>query len=215
MVYFDYPVAIPEVPGKITYRPCRKGGGYYVLLETGRRYVSDKQYTLTDRATIGRTIEDMPGMMKPSKRYLEFCRNMLTAKTVRELTRLAEEDEDGFLWNDNEDDDENNRKDDFLLLSRFLTQQKAVLQAVTERRPNDVVSSYIIQGLNAMLLPLREMMKNEPYACFLPILTEPKVTGKSEEKRLEGMTNLEVIMTLEQYETAMGRFRKQFIMHSA
>lgn len=207
MIYFDYPVTIPEIKGKITYRPCRKGGGYYVLLETGRRYVSEKQYTLVDRMTIGRTIDDQPGMMKPSKHYLEICGDKLPEELIGQLNRIPEEPQDGLILHDNEDDDENNTKRDFQLLSGFLEQQKYALQTAAERRPNGTVSKYIIQGLNAILVPLHELMKDEDYACFLPILTEPKEYKVKGERICEGMSYLEVYMTLERYGTAIARYR--------
>ena len=211
MTYYEYPTKIPQIPGKITYRACRRSAGHYVLLETGRRYMSEKQYNLVNRATIGRTIPEMPGMMYPSARYLDLFRDELPEEVVR---KMNQQDENGkrsvFIWNDNEDGDENNRKADFELLLTFLVQQKAVLQAVTERRPNNVVSAFIIQGLNAVLQPLREIMQDELYACFLPPLEEPKAVGKGEDRHLEGLTNLEVFMTLDRYETAARKYKWNF-----
>ena len=66
-MYYDFTVPIPQVKGKITH--MKKGKITYIQLETGRKYIPQKQYTIPVRVSIGKLDPDHPGMMYPNERY--------------------------------------------------------------------------------------------------------------------------------------------------
>ena len=69
-MYFNQPVLVPEIPGKLVFR--KKGESTYILLETGRIYDPNRKYTRVDRKIIGVQIPGRPELMLPNENYLEF-----------------------------------------------------------------------------------------------------------------------------------------------
>lgn len=69
-MYHDFTVPIPEIKGKITI--MKKGSLNYVQVETGRRYLKDKKYTIPERVSIGKVDPDKPGQMFPNDRFVEL-----------------------------------------------------------------------------------------------------------------------------------------------
>ena len=69
-MYYDFAVPIPQVKGKITH--MKKGKLTYIQLETGRKYIPEKQYTIPVRVSIGKLDPDHPGMMYPNERYSDY-----------------------------------------------------------------------------------------------------------------------------------------------
>lgn len=68
-MYMDTEVKVPEVPGKITFKP--KGKAFYVLYELGRKYKKEKQYNIPRRVIIGKLVEGRKDMMIPNENYAE------------------------------------------------------------------------------------------------------------------------------------------------
>ena len=68
-MYPDRAVLIPKVKG-ITYK--KKGGGTYVVYETGRKYDPENQYNIPERIQIGIQIPAEPDMMLPNENYLKY-----------------------------------------------------------------------------------------------------------------------------------------------
>ena len=69
-MYYDFAVKIPSVKGKIITK--KKGGVFYILYEYDRKYNPEKQYSIPQRAIIGKVSETDPQLMLPNERYQEF-----------------------------------------------------------------------------------------------------------------------------------------------
>ena len=54
-MYIDTPVAVPDEPGKVTFR--EKAGTVYVYYEYERTYKPEKKYNVAKRATIGKLVD--------------------------------------------------------------------------------------------------------------------------------------------------------------
>lgn len=66
-MYYDLPVAIPTVKGKIITK--RKGGSTYVLFQYGQDYKPDRKYAIPQRAIIGKVNPDDTSRMFPNEKY--------------------------------------------------------------------------------------------------------------------------------------------------
>lgn len=70
-MYFDAPVPVPAVPGKMTFR--RRGGSVYVSYEHGRTYDPKRQFTIPKRTTVGKLVDpDDRAMMYPNANFAVF-----------------------------------------------------------------------------------------------------------------------------------------------
>lgn len=69
-MYLGFNVKIPE--GKTGVSKKRIKGTTYIYYEYGRKYYSDKQYTVPQCTSIGKVCEDFPDMMIPNGNYLKF-----------------------------------------------------------------------------------------------------------------------------------------------
>ena len=69
-MYYDFPVKIPVVKGKIITK--KKGDASYILFEYGREYKPDKQYAIPKRAIIGKVSPADSTQMYPNERYQEY-----------------------------------------------------------------------------------------------------------------------------------------------
>ena len=69
-MYYDFPVKIPAVKGKIITK--KKGDAAYILFEYGREYKPDKQYAIPKRAIIGKVSPLDSTQMYPNERYQEY-----------------------------------------------------------------------------------------------------------------------------------------------
>lgn len=54
-MYFDTPVAVPDKPGKMTFR--QRGKSVYVSYESDRTYDPARKYTLVKRVTVGKLVD--------------------------------------------------------------------------------------------------------------------------------------------------------------
>ena len=69
-MFMSKPVRIPNRPGKIVLR--KKGENTYVMLETGRKYDPERQFTHVERKMIGLQIPEKPEYMMPNENYREL-----------------------------------------------------------------------------------------------------------------------------------------------
>ena len=82
-MYLDYEVAIPNMPGKITYD--KKKDSTYVKYEYGRTYDAGKKYTYVQRATIGKRSGKDASKMYPNANFIKYFPNTELPQT-RELS---------------------------------------------------------------------------------------------------------------------------------
>lgn len=66
-MYYDLPVTIPPVKGKILTK--KKGGTTYVLFQYGQEYKPDKKYAIPQRVIIGKVNPADSGSMFPNEKY--------------------------------------------------------------------------------------------------------------------------------------------------
>lgn len=69
-MYLNFKVEIPAPEGGISRKTIK--GTTYIYYEHGRKYYSDKGYTVPQCTSIGKLCEDEPGMMIPNGNYLKF-----------------------------------------------------------------------------------------------------------------------------------------------
>ena len=69
-MYLDFEVEIPVLESGISKKKIK--GTTYIYYEHGRKYYSDKQYTVPQCTSIGKMCEDDPSMMNPNGNYLKF-----------------------------------------------------------------------------------------------------------------------------------------------
>lgn len=69
-MYLNLTVKIPEQQSGISKKKIK--GTTYIYYEHGRKYYSDKQYTVPQCTSIGKVCEDNPLMMIPNGNYLKF-----------------------------------------------------------------------------------------------------------------------------------------------
>ena len=82
-MYLDTPVAVPDEPGKMTFR--EKAGTVYVYYEYDRVYKPDKQYNVAKRVTIGKLVD-------PSDRTVMLPNDKFAAHFPGELPEEREEE---------------------------------------------------------------------------------------------------------------------------
>ena len=63
-MYLEFPVKIPDVPGKMTRR--KKGEAVYIEYEYDRIYDPQRQFTTAKRSIIGKQAQIDPLMMQPN-----------------------------------------------------------------------------------------------------------------------------------------------------
>ena len=69
-MYLNFTVKIPEQQSGISKKKIK--GTTYIYYEHGRKYYSDKQYTVPQCTSIGKVCEDDSRMMIPNGNYLKF-----------------------------------------------------------------------------------------------------------------------------------------------
>lgn len=198
MAYANTPVKIPEVPGKITYE--KKSDRTYVRYEIGRKYNSTRKTTTPQRKYIGMQIRTAPTLMLPNDNYKEYFNGDGTEKMTARERKAAQDYE--------------TMQKEFWTLVMMFDQLHYEFQFQTHKDPDRVVSAYKIRMINRILIPLKQIMEDTPYAAFLDIPREPVevVTDEAEEDggsgttRLEGMDYSDVLMIMSQYKGAMNRF---------
>ena len=191
MAYASTPVKIPDVPGKITLR--ERTDRTYVVYEIGRTYNSARKTTNPQRKYIGIQIRNAPTLMLPNGNYEKYFANGVEKMTAAERKTARNY--------------ESVRKE-FRMLNSLFDQLYFEFQIQAHKSPHYIVNAYKIRRINKVLEPLRELMKNEPYAGFLERLEEPQTIPAEgeEEEKLAGLDYSDVALALTQYKGAMTRF---------
>lgn len=84
-MYYDFTVPVPQVRGKIITK--KKGTSSYILFQYGQEYNSAKRYSVPQRAIIGKTAPDSPGLMYPNERYTDFFPETVMPEELPEAYR--------------------------------------------------------------------------------------------------------------------------------
>lgn len=84
-MYYDLPVAIPAVKGKIITK--KKGGSTYVLFQYGQDYKSDRKYAIPQRAIIGKVNPDNTTSMFPNEKYEKYFPDAVIPEELPEAYR--------------------------------------------------------------------------------------------------------------------------------
>ena len=69
-MYLNFTVEIPDLKTGISRKKIK--GTTYIYYEYGRKYYSDKKYTVSQCTSIGKMCEDNPSAMIPNTNYLKF-----------------------------------------------------------------------------------------------------------------------------------------------
>ena len=70
MVYFDFLVQVPDVPGKIVRK--RLKDTVYIDFEYGRTYDPLRRFNIPKRTTIGKQCKENPSLMFPNQNFLRY-----------------------------------------------------------------------------------------------------------------------------------------------
>jgi len=190
-MYMSEPVPIPKVKGKITLREINNNT--YVYYEINRIYDPNRQNTQPFRKVIGVALDQLPGMMLPNQNYLTYFPNGGENDMTEEMKEKAETYVD-------------DRKQ-FSLLETFFNQLFFEFQIQSRKRSNEVVNTYKVEKINRVLVPLRDLLKNEPYAKFLDIIEMPKEEATEDgESYVVGLSYSDVALVLTQYKGALSRY---------
>ena len=185
-MYSNYPVMIPDRPGKITIK--KRNGSEYIQYETGRKYDPVRKYNLPDRKLIGIRILSIPEMMLPNENYYRYFKGEKNMNEEQKQTANA------F----------GKKKTRFIMLRELFEQLYYEFQIQSRKKPDEAVNPYKIQKINSILIPLRELMAGEEYTQYLDLIEE---TGDQTEPG--GQTFSDVALMLTQYRGAIKRFNSE------
>ena len=192
-MYLNQPVLIPSVKGKIVFQ--KKGETNYVMYEIGRAYDPNRRYTIPERRVIGVRIPGRPEMMLPNENYLTYFpkgAEKMTDQEKETIETYTQEREYGRMLRD------------------FFDQLFFEFQTQSRRTPNQVINAYKAERLNRVLKPLRELMRNEPYAAFLEEIPMPETTENEGKEITTGLTYSDAALMMTQFKGAVNRyFQKQ------
>ncbi len=158
----NYPVRIPDVPGKLVYRD--QGENRYVLFETNRRYDAERGNTRVERKVIGVQIPEQPELMFPNENYLLYFGGedqTIDEKRDALVRGFEAERERGKM------------------LRAFFDKVYFEFLHMSRKTPENPVSGEKVKRINRILKPLMEMMEGEEYAEFLELV--PEVSGEGGE----------------------------------
>lgn len=192
-MYLNQPVLIPSVKGKIIFQ--KKGETSYVMYETGRAYDPNRRYTIPERRVIGVRIPGRPDMMLPNENYLTYFpkgAEKMTEQEKETIETYTQEREYGRMLRD------------------FFDQLFFEFQTQSRRTPNQVINAYKAERLNRVLKPLKELMREEPYAAFLEEIPMPETSVNEGKETTTGLTYSDAALMMTQFKGAVNRyFQKQ------
>ena len=192
-MYLNQPVLIPSVKGKIVFQ--KKGETSYVMYETGRAYDPNRRYSIPERRVIGVQIPGRPDMMLPNENYLTYF-----PKGAEKMTEQEKETIETYT----------HEREYGRMLRDFFDQLFFEFQTQSRRTPNQVINAYKAERLNRVLKPLKELMRNEPYAAFLEEIPMPETAGKEGKETTTGPTYSDAALMMTQFKGAVNRyFQKQ------
>lgn len=87
----------------------------------------------------------------------------------------------------------------FLMLRELVTGLYNEMKDFTKKSANETLNEFKIKSLNRVLIPLKEVLKDQPTALFLDILDESSLP-----------TNSDVVLILSQYLTAMQNYEDRY-----
>ena len=189
-MYFNKPVMIPIVPGKITLG--KKGESTYVQYEIGRKYDPNKKYNVPERIGIGVQIPGQPDLMLPNENYLTYFpkeEEKMTGEEKKTLENYDEEREQQFMLRD------------------FFDQLFFEFQIMSRKRPGFIVNENKVRRINKVLEPIMSMLKNEAYVGFLELIPEPEIQEDEDGACvLTGLSYSDVSLLLTQFKGALNRY---------
>jgi len=140
------------------------------MYQIEREYNPETKTTRMRRAEIGIELENMPGMMVPNENYGMYF-------------------ETGEAWDE--------RKKKFTMLRDLFDRLYYEFQPQARRNPEEPVSEETGRMINSILVPIREMMREEDYAPFLLLIREGE----------EGHRCGEALLIMSAYKAAMVSFQ--------
>ena len=192
-MYLNQPVLIPSVKGKIVFQ--KKGETSYVMYETGRAYDPNRRYSIPERRVIGVQIPGRPDMMLPNENYLTYF-----PKGAEKMTEQEKETIETYT----------HEREYGRMLRDFFDQLFFEFQTQSRRTPNQVINAYKAERLNRVLKPLKELMRDEPYAAFLEEIPMPETAVKEGKETTTGLTYSDAALMMTQFKGAVNRyFQKQ------
>ena len=140
-MYYNQPVMIPDVPGKIVYR--KKGDSTYVQFETGRTYSPETQDTRVERCIVGIQIPRKPELMLPNDNYFKHFQTDIRAAVEGKQNEIQDFSRKTAQWEKIRDDFDHMYYD---------------FQVVSRGRWNEVVSPDTVTMINGILAPVIKML---------------------------------------------------------
>lgn len=89
--------------------------------------------------------------------------------------------------------------DQFLMLRELVTGLYEEMKDLTRKSSKETLNEFKIKSLNRVLIPLKELLKEQPTAMFLDTLEEDSLP-----------TNSDVVIVLSQYLSAMKKYEERY-----
>ena len=87
----------------------------------------------------------------------------------------------------------------FLMLRELVTGLYDEMKDFAKKSANETLNEFKIKSLNRVLIPLKEVLKDQPTALFLDVLDESSLP-----------TNSDVVIILSQYLSAMQKYEDRY-----
>lgn len=97
-------------------------------------------------------------------------------------------------------------REQFDLLSGLLTRLASEIADLSKKQPDGLVNAFKVRQINKVIQPLKEIMKDEPSAVFLNLVTEPDPEARTDKSR---NTYSDTAFILSQYREACGKYRSE------
>ena len=76
----------------------------------------------------------------------------------------------------------------------------------SRKRANETVNAYKVERINRVLVPLQNLLKDEPYAKFLDLIEMPNEVTADGKRQIVGLSYSDVALVLSQYKGALSRY---------
>lgn len=98
----------------------------------------------------------------------------------------------------------------FKMLRSLFDEMYSEINEMKKKKPEGVVNSFKVKRINKILLPLHDLMKEEPYGSYLELIPNPieEKVGRSTVEN--GLTYSDVMLILSQYKSALSQFYRKY-----
>jgi len=104
------------------------------------------------------------------------------------------------MKNDSKQEISQSVNDDYYLLTPLLQSAYKEMSELSKKRPESPLNMYKVKMINRILIPLKELLKNETVADYLDVLDTDDLP-----------TNSDVVLIMSQYSKAVDMFYEKYL----